>query len=440
MRKVISALLVCVAATSLFAQENEEKKAKEEVKTGWTVGVLPALGYDSNLGLLYGAIVNSFDFGDGSRYPDFNHNLYLQLSAYTKGSMDAIAYFDSYTLIPNKHFIGRLSFNRNRTYPFYGFNGTQTVYNADFENIDAIGDFISQVFYKYDRKLAKADFLIEDRIADSKFKWIAGFDLGWYDVATVDIDHLNKGRDDDELIPDVPILYDQLVNWGIISADEKDGGFDNSVKFGLVFDTRDRLTNPMKGVWTELLFRASPKFIGNNDNYGRLSLIHRQYLTLVKEKLSFAYRLWYEGNLGKVPFYARQHLTTSNYYEGFGGAQTVRGVLMNRVVGQHTAIGNFELRWKAYRFHAIGQNFYLGFNLFADAGKVLKGYELDLTNVPVAQRNQLFSNSYKDLYTTFGAGLKIVMNENFVVSADYGMAMDKNYGSSGLYVLVGYLF
>ena len=43
MRKVISALLVCVAATSLFAQENQEKKAKEEVKTGWTVGVLPAL-------------------------------------------------------------------------------------------------------------------------------------------------------------------------------------------------------------------------------------------------------------------------------------------------------------------------------------------------------------------------------------------------------------
>ncbi|HDP75614.1 MAG TPA: hypothetical protein ENN49_07065 [Bacteroidales bacterium] len=439
MRKVILALLVCMVATPSFAQENQEKKTNDEVKTGWTVGVLPALGYDSNLGLLYGAIVNSFDFGNGSRYPDFNHNLYLQLSAYTKGSMDAIAYFDSYTLIPNKHFIGRLSFNRNRTYPFYGFNGTQTFYNADFENIDET-DFISQVFYKYDRKLAKADFLIEDKIADSKFKWLAGLDLGWYDIATVDIDHLNKGRDDDELIPNVPILYDQLVSWGIISADEKDGGFDNSVKLGLVFDTRDRLTNPMNGTWTELLFRASPKFIGNNNNYGRISLIHRQYFTLIKERLSFAYRVWYEGNFGNVPFYARQHLTTSNYNEGFGGAQTVRGVLMNRVVGQHTAIGNFEFRWKAHRFQAIGQNFYLGFNLFADAGKVLKGYDLDLTNVPIAQRNQLFSNSYKDLYTTFGAGLKIVMNENFVVSADYGMAMDKNYGSSGLYVLVGFLF
>lgn len=439
MRKVIFALLIWMVAIPAFAQENQEKKANEEVKTGWTVGVLPALGYDSNLGLLYGAIVNSFDFGDGSRYPDFNHNLYLQLSAYTKGSMDAIAYFDSYTLIPNKHFIGRLSFNRNRTYPFYGFNGTQTVYNPDFENIDET-DFISQVFYKYDRKLAKADFLIEDRIADSRFKWLAGLDLGWYDIATVDIAHLNKGRDNDELIPNVPILYDQLVTWGIISDDEKDGGFDNSIKLGLVFDTRDRLTNPMKGAWTELLFRASPKFIGNNDNYGRISLIHRQYLTLIKERLSFAYRVWYEGNLGNVPFYARQHLTTSNYFEGFGGAQTVRGVLMNRVVGQHSTIGNFELRWKAHRFHAIGQNFYLGFNLFADAGKVLKGYDIDLTNVPVAERDKLFSNSYKDLYTTFGAGLKIVMNENFVVSADYGMAMDKNYGSSGLYVLVGYLF
>lgn len=439
MRNVLLIAFASILMLPVFAQENTEKKVNEDVKTGWTVGVLPALGYDSNLGLLYGAIVNSFDFGDGSRYPDFNHNLYLQLSAYTKGSMDAIAYFDSYTLIPNKHFIGRLSFNRNRTYPFYGFNGTQTVYNADFEDIDANG-FISQVFYKYDRKLAKADFLLEDRIADSKFKWIAGLDLGWYDVSTVDVAHLNKGRDNDELIPDTLILYDQLVSWGIISDDEKDGGFDNSFKFGLVYDTRDRLTNPMKGTWTELLFRASPKFIGNNDNFGRVSLIHRQYFTLVKEKLSFAYRLWYEGTFGNVPFYSRQHLTTSNYLEGFGGAQSVRGVLMNRVVGQHSAIGNFELRWKFYRFNAIGQNFYLGMNLFADAGKILKGYDIDLANVPQAQRDQFFSDEYKGLYTAFGAGFKVVMNENFVVSADYGMAMDKNYGTSGLYVLVGYLF
>ena len=89
-------VLILLISTTIYAQE----KVESTVKTGWNFGVLPALGYDSNLGLLYGGIVNMFDYGDGSRYPDYDHNLYLQLSAYTKGSMDAILFFDSYSLIP----------------------------------------------------------------------------------------------------------------------------------------------------------------------------------------------------------------------------------------------------------------------------------------------------------------------------------------------------
>ena len=428
-------VLILLISTTIYAQE----KVESTVKTGWNFGVLPALGYDSNLGLLYGGIVNMFDYGDGSRYPDYDHNLYLQLSAYTKGSMDAILFFDSYSLIPEKHFIGRFSYNRNRAYPFYGFNGSQTVYNQNFETFGN-DDFISQVFYKLDRELIKADFLVEDKIADTKFNWIAGLDLGWYNTSTVDIEHLNKNKEGDDVIPNERILYDYFVDWGIIKANNKDGGFDNSIKAGLVYNSRDRLTNPMRGIWTELLVRVAPEIAGNSSNFARISLIHRQYFTIVDEKLSFAYRLWYEGNFGDVPFYSRQHLTTSNYFEGFGGAQTVRGVLMNRVVGQHSAIGNFEFRWKAFRFNAIGQNFYLGFNAFFDAGTVLKPYDIDFTNVSNLMQERHFASSNNELFTTAGAGLTLVMNENFVVSADYGKAMNSNYGNTGLYVIVGYLF
>jgi len=113
---------------------------------------------------------------------------------------------------------------------------------------------------------------------------------------------------------------------------------------------------------------------------------------------------------------------------------------MNRVVGQHSAIGNFEFRWKAFRFNAIGQNFYLGFNAFFDAGTVLKPYDIDFTNVSNLMHERHFASSNNELFTTAGAGLKLVMNENFVVSADYGKAMNSNYGNTGLYVIVGYLF
>jgi outer membrane protein assembly factor BamA len=431
------AILFIAFAISLSAVSQEA--ANEPIKTGWNFGVLPAVGFDSNLGFLYGAIVNMFDYGDGSRYPDYDHNLYLQLSAYTKGSMDAIVFFDSYSLIPKKHFIGRFSYNRNRTYPFYGYNGVQTVYNPDFE-LFGNGDFISQVFYKLDRGQTKLDLLVEDKITESKFNWIAGLDLGWYNVSTVDIDHINKNKEGDEVLPDAQLLYDYFVDWGIISNDTKNGGFDNSVKFGVAYDSRDRLTNPMRGMWTELLFRVSPQFIGNPTNFARIAITHRQYFTIIEEKISLAYRLWYEGNFGDVPFYSRQHLTTRDCIEGFGGAKTVRGILMNRVMGRHTTIGNFELRWKALKFNAIGQNFYIGFNAFADAGSVIKGYDINFNNVPDVMRNQYFSEIKSDFFTTYGAGLKLVMNENFVVSADYGIALDKNYGSSGLYIAIGYLF
>ncbi|NHB69740.1 Omp85 family outer membrane protein [Perlabentimonas gracilis] len=428
-------LLIILAFTiglTAFSQENEPKM-------GWNFGVLPALGFDSNLGLMYGGIVNLFDYGDGSRFPDYDHSLYLQLSAYTRGSMDAIAFFDSYSLIPEKHFIGRFSYNRNRTYPFYGFNGAQTIYNSNFETNGA-DDFISQVFYRLDRGQTKVDVLVEDKIADSKFNWIAGLDLGWYQISTVDIDHLKRKKEGDDILPDANLLYDHFVEWGLIDQNVKDGGFDNSIKVGVAYDSRDRLTNPMRGMWTEILFRGAPKFFGNPTNFARIAFTHRQYFTLVEEKLSFAYRLWYEGNFGDVPFYSRQHLTTRDCIEGFGGVKTVRGVLMNRVVGRHTAIGNFELRWKAFRFNAIGQNFYVGLNAFADAGSVLQGYNLDLSSVPQAIQDRFFADESNELFYTIGGGLKLVMNENFVVSADYGLAMDKNYGTSGMYIAIGYLF
>lgn len=439
MRKLILISLFLLLSIEADFAQTDSTKTDAAVKTGWNVGVLPALGYDSNLGLLYGGIINMFDYGNGERFPNFKHNLYFQLSAYTKGGMDAILFFDSYTLVPEKHFTARFSYTRNRAYPFYGFNGKQTTYSADFTDTEH-EDFLSQVYYKYDRSLIKGDLILQDNFGKSDFQWMLGLDLGYYETNTVDVAHLNKNESDEDLIIDTLALYDNYVNWGIISNEEKLGGFDNSIKLGLVYDTRDRLTNPMKGIWTELITRTAPAFLGNYDNNLRLSVIHRQYFTLKKEKLSFAYRLWYEGAFGNTPFYSRPYLTASNYYEGMGGAFTLRGVLMNRVVGRQTAIGNMELRWKAVRFNLINQNFYLGFNLFTDAGYILEGYDLDLSNISEAERTKYFSKNYKELINTAGIGMKLVMNENFVVSADYATTFDENYGKSGLYVQIGYLF
>lgn len=433
---VLSTLLFL--AQGVLAQE-QITETPSDVKTGWNFGALPALGYDSNLGLLYGGIISMFDYGDGSAYPNYDHNLYLQLSAYTRGSMDAIMFFDSYSLIPEKHFTARLSYNHNRAYPFYGFNGGQTLYNSNVQFSDH-ADFISQVFYKLDRKVVKGDLILQDKFGNSDFNWMLGLDLGYYKTASVDVEHLNRKNDADNLISDADGLYDHYVDWGFITAEEQSGGFDNSLKLGLVYDTRDRLTNPMKGTWTEVITRVSPSFLGNYSNFARLSIIHRQYFTLIKDDLSFAYRIWYEGSFGNSPFYSRQYLTASNYYEGMGGSNTVRGVLLNRVVGKQTAIANAELRWKALRFKAINQNFYLGFNAFSDFGYVIEKYDMDFTAVNAEEMSLFFNEDNTDFIVTPGLGLKIVMNENFVISGDWAKTFDENYGSTALYIQMGYIF
>ncbi len=37
-------------------------------------------------------------------------------------------------------------------------------------------------------------------------------------------------------------------------------------------------------------------------------------------------------------------------------------------------------------------------------------------------------------------GLKLAMNENFILSADYGLALNDQDGKSGLYIGLNYLF
>jgi len=73
--------------------------AEKTIKSGYNLGVLPAVSYNSDLGLQYGAILNLFNYGDGSRYPAYDHSAYLEISRYTKGSGIFRLYYDSEKLI-----------------------------------------------------------------------------------------------------------------------------------------------------------------------------------------------------------------------------------------------------------------------------------------------------------------------------------------------------
>ncbi len=440
--------IAILVASVFFASQLMAQSSKEEqlVKKGWNFGALPTITFDTDLGFQYGALVNLYNYGDGSRYPDYNHSLYFEISHYTKGSGIYRFYYDSDQLIKGLQTSMDLSYLPDQAYDFYGFNGYDSKYNADWVD-DEHPAYVSRMFYKYQRKLFRWKIDLQGKLSGDKLRWIAGLNFQNFDISSVDLKKLNKGKEGDDLLPDVDGLFEKYQQWHAISANEVDGGFVPTFKAGLVFDTRDNKPNPMKGVWTEAVIEASPKILGAESSFSKLSLTHRQYFTLIPDDLSFVYRLNYQTTLGgNVPFYYQSQVITSilkgAVSEGLGGAKTLRGIMRNRVVGDGYFLGNAEMRWKFKRFQFINNNFYLGLNAFVDFGMVTKKIE-SLENLMIMSsipQPDYFNWDSEKLHTSYGLGFRIAMNENFIISLDYGLAANKQDGSSGFYMGLNYLF
>jgi hypothetical protein len=70
-----------ILMTFLFFCFFVHSRAEEIIKSGFNLGALPAVSYNSDLGFQYGVILNLFHYGDGSRYPAFDHSMYLECVA-----------------------------------------------------------------------------------------------------------------------------------------------------------------------------------------------------------------------------------------------------------------------------------------------------------------------------------------------------------------------
>lgn len=441
MKKLALLTLLLTLAWTISAQDSTR-----HVRKGWTFGGLPSVAYDADLGLQYGALTNIYYFGDGSTYPEYLHSFYAE-AAYTTKHFGIFRFaYDSKHLIPQHRLSVDLTYLPDQMCDFYGFNGYASDYNPAYSSQDSTA-YISRAYYKYRRDLFRFSVDLQGSVSDHLY-WNAGIGLLHFGVGRVDVNRLNSFTSDaSKHLPDTVSLFGYYMDRGYISAQEATGGAHPYVHAGLTFDTRDRQQNPTRGIHADA-FLTYYAGIGNMSDYNnvKLNFNFRQYISLYGEKLILAYRVGSQLNLaGNCPFYLNTYLNQLYMqrvlYEGLGGANSVRGIMRNRILAPGVAFTNVELRTRLFGFRAGKNMFYAGLNPFLDAGMVVQPYD-DVTPDPHAGTAATDNSRLYDPHLAGGCGLKVAMNDNFVLSVDWATAFDKQDNSklSNLYIKMGYMF
>ena len=487
----ISILFVLPISAAKKEKVQQVDSLGRKIKTGWNFGALPSVAFDADLGFQGGALANIYYYGDGSQYPEYIHSLYVEAAYTTKRYGIFRANYDSKYLIPKHRLTLDATYQPDAMCDFYGFNGYQSVYNQDFHKwkkdpakMGVVEDYQSRAFYKYKRDLFRFAADIEGTIWKN-IKWNAGVGVLGYMIDECDIDMLNgkknvfdptlKRYEQKAMNKDVEGLYEKYVKWGLIDQAEAQGGWHPYLRAGLTYDSRDQRTCPTKGIYADAFFTYTAAFgdqAAAEYNHLQFNFNFRHYVPVYRDRVTFAYRIGTQNNIaGKSPFYMNTYLNTlfiqRVMYEGLGGANSLRGIMRNRILANGFAYANVELRCKLVHFDIRRQHFYIGLAPFFDLGMITQPYELDGTRIQKAytadtdplklplesyfamtqsedNSESLILNSRLTYLPHMAAGvsLKAAMNENFVLSVDWAMALDKqdNAKWANFYIKMGYLF
>ena len=487
---------VTAETTENAAKETTAKKQKKNVtynekgeiiKTGINLGPLPVVAFDADRGFQFGALMNIYDFGNGANYPNPNSQWYIEASAYVKdsniGSYKFILNYDNKTLIPGVRMSICSGYYKDAALDFYGFNGYQSNYDMDMlkptfsftGSPDKKSDDYNSIyrkfvdkgkmpkgFYRHGRDLVKLKVDFTGEILKN-FYWEAGYNFSWtktnsfvpkgYSV----LDNFMEAPD--LYVPGGTTLFDLYKDWGIIPEDQANGGFISALKVGLMYDSRNVENNPTKGIWAEGHIIAAPKWLGTSHEHYRYCLTMRQYVPIIQDKLTFAYRIAYQGTIGNsAPWYTLPFYTTMGIkpdYDGFGGYRTVRGLMLNRVQGLDVGFYNLEFRWKFIDFKLWKQNIAFALSAFTDAAHVFRGYDMTFTEenkLKLLEADPVSGVMKAGLYDKFvlpktdgfhgsaGLGLRFIMNQNFIVAFEGAQCFNKQDGGFAFYLNTGFLF
>ncbi len=446
MKKVLICTLLCLGVVTVFAQEKEK-----EVKKGWSFGLLPTATFSVDNGFQAGAFGDIYNYGDGTTYPDPLHKISWEVSYFTKSHrMRFYLGYDSKYLIPGMRINASATYVRDPLYSFWGFNGPASLAGMDNPYDYWTNKQTDINYFGMSRDMLRFLANLQGRITDN-LNWAAGVNFWNWKIGDMrDPGFTHEGSSDKHYYSKENTLFRDYQKLGIIREDEKNGGNALELNAGLVFDTRDIEAAPNRGIWAEAYLNGNVL----DHRYLKACVYFRHYIDIPIHIPAgdpvFAYRLaWQQTIAGETPIYMIQNvplLVQRNMIsEGFGSSNTIRGLRENRILTEGFAWANTELRVKLVNFKLFNQFFYIAVNPFFDAGVITKPYRAAefenarrmnvATYLPL---DKIYDGTQAGTFIcSAGAGLKIAMNQNFIVSVELAKCLRPSVLDAGLWLGIG---
>ncbi|QRK05044.1 BamA/TamA family outer membrane protein [Archangium violaceum] len=380
-----SALPATGADSTASAPAEPPKKEK-----GFDGIVLPLVSYNSDLGFTYGGVAGAYLYAPG--HAPYQHGIAIQAMFTSRGQQNHYLRYDGPQLIGPMRLELRLEYRRELRSPFYGAgNVSAQDFNGD-EN---------QERFNYTKRSPGAWVRLRGRPwgETHPFQSYVGYSWRYTGVDPFEASELQK-----------------LKPVGI------EGGPTGQLMAGVLWDTRDNESDPVRGGVEELSLRVSGSATGSRYQYAGVTLSERRYWQL-GPRFILAQRLTLDVLFGEVPFFEWVNTGGVSTSEGIGGMSSVRGIERNRFAGNIKAFSNTELRFRAFDFNLFGAPVIAGGVAFVDLGRV---WHPQVTDGP-----------WWKWHPGVGAGLRL-SRRAAVVRFDWAMSTES--GRSRLYLNFGHMF
>lgn len=418
---ILPALIILFLCGGLKAARLTEETVNKK-KAGWYLTGLPLVNYTSDTGIGYGARLYLYNNGEREeKYFDevpYFSQMYGQFFQTTGGFSYHELNLDKHRVLGTKYrIISTLVYDRKTNENFYGtgsettendlvdINGNEYIEYEDYEEFLKSDDYRYYKYNNYQYKKPKFLFNFFGDIAHN-LRFLTGFEIKWVEIDTW------KGK----IFEVSGHEYTSGETLLDLSKDEVtgfEGGWVNSVKAGIAYDSRDYEPDPENGLFIDYSFMAATGIIGSDYDFYRSTFGARSYIKIFPP-LVLAIRLAYTDASSGTPFYELHNFEfLFRMQEGLGGNRTLRGYPVNRFVSETMTMGNAELRLKFLEITPWTERFAFKALAFVDTGNAY-----DNAGDPFTDPR------FDDYRICYGGGLVIAWNLATIIHFYYGVSKE----------------